>query len=154
MFLAIVATLGCTSPPTEDCGHGSVELLLDPARTGFPALDDGGDVPVFIPPQGGIFTELDLTVRGVAVEDITRVRLTIDSTQGERLADQLYPGHGVPLLCIGDATAYVPRLPVRFAEGLVLEALDALAGELVLRVEEADDEHVRSWDVVLRVTGY
>jgi hypothetical protein len=154
LILGAAAALGCNPPPSDGCGHGPVDLSIDPARIGFPALDDGGEVPVFIPPQGGIFTELDLTVRGVAVADISMVQVTIDSTQGERVADQVYPGGAVPLLCIGDDTAYVPRMPIRFAEGLVLEELDDVRGDLVLRIEESGETHERSWSVVLRVTGY
>jgi hypothetical protein len=154
LILGAAVALACNPAPSDGCGHGTVELSLDPARIGFPALDDGGEVPVFIPPQGGIFSELDLTVRGVAVEDITMVQVTIDSTQGERVADQVYPEGAVPLLCLGDDTAYVPRMPVRFAEGLVLDELDDVRGDLVLRIEESGETHERSWSVVLRVTGY
>jgi hypothetical protein len=153
-LLLAALPLGCNPPPTEGCGHGEIELALDPARGGFPPLSEGGEVPVFIPPQGGIFTELDLVTRGIAVETITFVQVTIDSDAGERVAEQPYPGYAVPLLCIGDDTAYVPRMPVRFAEGLVLEALEGVEGELELVLEASGAEHTRRWSVVLRVTGY
>jgi hypothetical protein len=152
MLLAAVGALGCNPPPPDGCGHGHVELSLDPARSDFPPLADGREVPVFIPPQGGIFTELDLTVRGLSVEDITMVEVTFDASDGERLADQRYPGHAVPLLCFDDA-AHVPRMPVRFAEHRPLETLDGIEGELMLRVQ-ASDGHARGWHVVLRVTEY
>ena len=154
ILLATVPLLGCSPTSTDGCTEGPVVLELDPARSGFPSLADGGEVPVFIPPQGGIFTELDLSIRGVAIDDIERVHVTIDSEADERLADQLYPGFAVPLLCDGNGTAFVPRMPVRFDEGLVLESLDGVVGELALVVATARVEHERQFDVRLRVTGY
>jgi hypothetical protein len=153
MLLAAAAALGCNRPPADGCGHGSVDLELDPGR-GFDPLSEDGDVPVFIPPQAGIFTELDLVVRGIAVEAIEQVQVTIDSDDGDRVADQSYPGFAVPLLCDGNGTAYAPRMPVRFAEGLVLEELEGVQGELALVVSTSRTDHARQWAVRLRVTGY
>lgn len=153
--LTLALAGGCADvPPDDPCGQGDVELLLDPDRPGFPRLEDGGRVPVFLPPQGGVFTELDVIMHGIAIEDVLRIRVTIDPPTGDLLATQMYQSVGLPMLCLPEGDISIRRLPVGFADGVLLEELDGVEAELAFKVFTTDGEPERTWDVVLGVTEF
>jgi hypothetical protein len=149
------ACAGCAEPPEEgDCGSGEVELALDPDRPGFPELVDGAEVPVFIPPQTGVFTELDVHMHGIAVDDVLELRVTVDPPTGDLLASQMYQGAALPLFCLPGGDILLRRMPVAFADAVVLDELEGVQAELALTVFTRTGDHDRTWNVVLRVSEF
>src|SRR5690606_28945999 len=71
---------GCPSaPPPEPCeGEGDPVLTLA-NRGGGPVLADGVEVDVFPPPQGGVFTELDVVIENLAMSELDYLRVTVDA---------------------------------------------------------------------------
>ncbi len=149
---------GCGEPASDDAcdGAGDVVLTARPNRLDLRAIDDDSEVPVFPPPQGGVFTELDVAIAGVAIDDLDRVRVGIDDDSGAPIATQEYNGAGLPLVCQSDETIgialVVADLPVGFDLSAELTELDGMAATLRLGVDTPDGATDVSWSVVLRQT--
>lgn len=150
---AVLVLTACPSEPDGPCaGGGTLDVSAQPNRLDTAPIDDGSQLPVFPPPQGGVFTELDVAVSGVASEQIERVAVRVDDESGAALALQEYNGAGLPWMCQPDDTAVVFGLPVGFDLSVQLAALDGVDAELTLTVDGAGQSLEQRWSVVLRQT--
>lgn len=144
----------CPEPAPGPCaGEGALGIVARPNRLDTDPIGDGSAVPVFPPPQGGVFTELDVNVAGVRAEDLQTLRVRIDDKGGQTLAVQQYNGAGLPLVCAEDDTLLVIGLPVGFSFMTELPALDGLEATLHLGIDTAARTLDLEWDVVLIVTS-
>lgn len=156
---------GCPGPgpdpdpdpePEGPCGNADGDPVLALAnRGGGTEIADGAEVEVFPPPQGGVFTELDVTIDGLDPNDLDRLVITIVSQEtGLFLANVTYLGDVIPLRCTEDEVLVVQYTPVGFIDPVDLEALDGEAATLTGTLFTARGEFAVTHDVVLRVTDY
>ncbi len=144
LALACLPLLGCPEDPPEEEGvcpamDAVPGLTMTPNRGDEIALVEGGQVPVFYASQGGIFTELDVELTGVADDDVEQIRVEFIDTTGRPLATQVYFGSGLPLRCNESGTLTIQALPVGFDESIGLEELDGSAARLTAEVTTPDD---------------
>lgn len=147
--------LGCPEPPPEPCeGSGDPTLTLT-NRGGGPQLVDGAEVEVFPPPQGGVFTELDVVIEDLALAQLEYLRIEIDAIDtGESLASVRYFGEHIPLRCTEDDVLELDYMPVGFVDGVVLEELDGVAARVTGVLETTRGDFSVEHDVVLRSVEY
>jgi hypothetical protein len=153
-----VSLAGCPAPaPSGPCGteDGEPELTLG-KRGGGPLLADGADVEIFVPPQLGVFTELDVTLDGLAQTDLESLNITFeDRDTGRSLADVRYLGSAIPFLCTeDDDTLVVQYMPVGFTDPVVLADLDGVAATVTGTLETSRGDSAIAYDVVLRAVEY
>jgi len=156
LVLELLVLGGCPAPASP-CGSEDGEPVLTLAnRGGGPELVDGAEVEIFLPPQGGVFTELDVSIDGLAHDDLERLHIVFeDRDTGESLADVPYVGHLIPLLCVEeDDVLVVQRMPVGFTDPVVLENLDGVAATVTGTLETARGDFGVTHDVVLRAVDY
>ena len=133
-FLVALAAAACA--PSEDPGlcegipGQAVELSVSYRFEDSP-LEEGDSLPVFVPPQGGIATEVDVGLGGVGLDTVEALRLEITRTSGVSVAAVTYSGGGLPLECVQDGELRVRGVPVPFADGLTLEALEGAEVQVV-----------------------
>ena len=148
---------GCPGGGGDDggpCGNdGDVTATAQPNRLDTNPVADGSEIPVFPPPQGGVFTELDVRIDGAATDDLELVRIRIEDEAGQQLANVQYRAEGIPLMCDEDDTLVVFNLPVGFDASVMLPALDGVAATLMLAVDTVDGTFEETWSVTLRVTS-
>lgn len=158
LALASALLAGCPAPPPSGpCGtdDGDPALTLG-NRGGGPVLADGADVEIFLPPQGGVFTELDVTIERLAQSDLEYLHIVFeDRDTSEPLADVRYVGEVLPLLCTeDDDTLVVQRMPVGFTDPVVLADLDGVAATVTGTLETSRGDFGVEYDVVLRAVEY
>ena len=158
-LLAALVMVACA--PAEEAGlceglpSETVDLAVAVRYEDVP-LADGDTVPVFVPPQGGIATEFDISLLGVGLDTVDELRLEILRTSsGASVAAVAYSGGGLPLECVQDGELRVRAVPVPFADGLTLEALEGAEAQVVgtlVRTDGAEAEFVSR--VLLDSTSY
>jgi hypothetical protein len=151
------ALTGCPEPtPSGPCGPTDGDPVLTLAnRGGGPALADGVDVEIFLPPQGGVFTELDVTLEGLAQSELDTLHVVFeDRDTGESLADIRYLGSVIPLMCTEDDVLEVQYMPVGFTDPVVLAELDGVEATVTGTLETTRGEFSVAYDVVLRAVEY
>lgn len=135
--------VACTSPEDPGLCEGvpsdAVELAVSYRFEDAP-LSDGDAVPVFVPPQGGIATEFDVSLKGVGLDTVEELRLDVVRTGGASVAAVTYSGGGLPLECVQDGELRVRAVPVPFADGLTLETLEGAEVQVVGTLVRTDGE--------------
>lgn len=158
LAFASVLLVGCPAPaPSGPCGTEDGDPVLTLGnRGGGPLLADGADVEIFLPPQGGVFTELDVTIEGLAQSDLEVLHIVFDDRDtGEPLADVRYLGELLPLLCAEEDDALVvQKMPVGFTDPVVLADLDGVAATVTGTLETSRGDFGVGYDVVLRAVDY
>jgi hypothetical protein len=153
----MLAATGCPDdPPAGPCsGQGDPSVIVSRRDDAAPPLTDGDDLDVFLPPQGGTFTELDVVIVGLASDDIDSLRIAIrrrdDATV---LADQSYRGNPLPYQCLPDDSLLLQNVPVGFEEWVILEELEGVEIELAVLVASGQDVVRFDADLVLVVTPF
>jgi len=150
-LLAGLVMVACASPQEDGLCEGvpneTVDLAVSVRFEDVP-LADGDAVPVFVPPQGGIATEFDISLVGVGLDTVDELRLEVVRTSsGASVAAVTYSGGGLPLECVQDAELRVRAVPVPFADGLTLEALEGAEVQVVgtlVRTDGVEAEFVSS----------
>lgn len=139
---ALLALVAC-QPEAEGLCEGnagaptSVEAFY---RFEDVSLADGDILPIFIPPQGGIATELDVDMGGVGFETIAALEIeAVMRASGAVVADVGYVGDGLPLECVRDGEIRVRAVPVPFVDGSVLGTLSGAEVNLTVRVVRNDE---------------
>jgi hypothetical protein len=116
-------------------------------------VTEGSDLPVFPPPQGGVFTELDVYFIGVHPDAVDSIRIEVTDSAGAALAVQQY--NLLPLRCLQDDALFIDNMPVGFYESTVLDELEGVPATLrllLLTRDEGEVEYARN--VILRVTDF
>jgi hypothetical protein len=149
-----ILCLACDDPPPEVCdgaGDAAVELHQreDPGR-----IVDGSEVSVFPPPQGGVWTEIDVTLIGVRTDDVTSLRVDIMDEGNVLLGSEFYLGEGLPLACQMDGTIEIDNMPVGFHDDTVLEDLEGVEATMTTTLAHAGGEVVDVVAVTLRVGSF
>lgn len=158
LALASILLTGCPAPaPSGPCGTDDGDPVLSLGnRGGGPLLVDGAEVEIFLPPQGGVFTELDVTIDGLAQSDLESLHIVFeDRDAGEPLADVRYVGEVLPLLCTEEDDALVvQRMPIGFTDPVVLADLDGVAATVTGTLETSRGDFGVGYEVVLRAVEY
>ena len=154
---ALALLTGCPSGGDDGgdgpcAGGGDITAIAQPNRLDTDPIEDGSEIPVFPPPQGGVFTELDVRIAGVASEDLELLRVRIEDDTGQQLANVQYRGDGLPLMCEDDRLV-VFNLPVGFDLDTMLQALDGVSATLLLGVDTVETTVEQTWSVTLRITS-
>lgn len=156
--LVVGCLTGCPDPPPEGPCAGDGDPLLSLAnRGGGPELSDGDEVEVFPPPQGGVFTELDVTIDFMASSELEDMYVSVEAMDtGEPLATIRYFGAtlGMVLRCTEDEVLVVDNLPVGFNDGLELTELDGVPAVLTGTLVTSRGDFESRYEVVLRATEY
>lgn len=148
---------GCPGPeePAGPCRSGAGDPALTLSnRGGGPALGDGIEVPVFPPPQGGVFTELDIAIEDLAADDLDYLRILVDADSGDSLAFVQFLGQSIPLQCNDDGMLALEYAPVAFMDGLELADLDGVSATLTGVLVTTRGEFEVAHSIVLRSTDY
>lgn len=157
LALGAWALAGCPAPPDPSgpcAGEGEPELTLT-NRGGGTELTDGAEVEVFPPPQGGVFTELDMTIAGLDAQELDELRITIVARDsGRSLADVTYLGDLIPLMCTDDDVLSLEYVPVGFTDPVLLADLDGVAAIITGTLVTAQGDFTVMHEVVLRATDY
>lgn len=157
LAFAPVLLAGCPAEPSGPCATEDGTPVLTLANRGDgPRLADGVDVEIFLPPQGGVFTELDVTIDGLAQSDLDFLHIVFDDRDtGERLADVRYLGEVLPLLCTEDDDALeVQYMPVGFTDPVVIAELDGVEATVTGTLETSRGDVSVAYDVTLRAVDY
>lgn len=154
--LAVLLSTGCSEPPAPgECPSSDEPTLAFTNRNETSALVDGAEVEVFPPPQGGIFTELDVSIDGVSPSDLETLLITVESSGGlGTLASVTYRGSQLPWWCSEDDVLLIDDLPVGFADHLDLPGLDSEPAVLEGTVTTRSGDVTASVDVVLQWVEY
>ena len=147
---------GCPGDGGDDgpCGaDGDVSATAQPNRLDTSPIADGSEIPVFPPPQGGVFTELDVRIDGAPMEDLELIRVFIADDAGQQLANVQYQADGIPLMCDEDDTLVVFNLPVGFDLSVMLPELDGMPATMMLGVDTVAGTFEETWSITLRVTS-
>jgi hypothetical protein len=149
---------GCPGPePSGPCGSDEGDPVLTLANRGDGAvLDDGVEVEIFLPPLGGVFTELDVTIDGLGQADLDFLHVVFERRDtGESLADVRYIGEVIPLMCTEDDDVLVVQyMPVGFTDPVVLAELDGVEATVIGTLETTHGDFSITHDVVLRAVEY
>ncbi len=135
LLLAALVSVTCTSD--EDAGlcegvPSEMVSLAVASRFEDAPLADGDSMPVFVPPQGGIATEFDLSLVGVGLDTVDELRLqVVRVVGGASVAAVNYSGAGLPLECVQEGELRVRAVPVPFSDDLTLEGLGGLEVQVV-----------------------
>lgn len=150
---------GCAEAPAPGrCPSTDDPVITLANRQGSRPFRDGDQVEVFPPPQGGVFTELDVGIVGVPLEDLEQLHVTLDSTGSLGvLATVSYLGSAMPMWCTDDDVLQIDDLPVGLDERFAmtdLPDLHGVAAVLEAVVETRSGEVVVQYDVVLQWTEF
>ncbi len=142
-ILGVLALGACAQPEEpgvcEARPLGRLGILV--AYRGVDApLRDGDALAVFEPPQGGIATELDVTIEGAGFEVLETLQIDVFGERGQTLSTNTYVGSLLPFRCIREGVVEVGNIPVAFDDALTLEALDMKDAELVVTVVRTDGQ--------------
>ncbi|MEM6293368.1 MAG: hypothetical protein AAGA54_18995 [Myxococcota bacterium] len=160
-LLLLVLCGGLVACAAEDDGG-----VCDASVTGTPSvhvaernadafLPDAGTLSVFVPPQGGIATELDVQIEGVALEAVQTLRFQVAASDGSALAIEQYFGEGLPFVCTMSDGLQIRDVPVAFNDGVQLEDLDGSPVQVETTVTLTDgDPLMTSARVDLVATEY
>lgn len=150
----VCVVAGCQpSDPTVCNGAGAAAVEVY-QRGDADEIIDGSDVPVFPPPQGGVFTELDVRLLGVTTDELVSIRVDVVDGGGDLLAAQLYAGDGLPLTCRPDASILIEDMPVGFNASVDLEELEGVDVTMTVRLAHGGGDTEVERAVTLRVTDY
>lgn len=148
-------SLGCPDVDDGPCGgDGALAIALRPNHGDPSPLDDGAVLPIFPPPQGGVFTELDVELFGLRDGELQELRIRVDRDDGANLSTQTYLGSGLPVLCRPDGALSVQGLPVGFDLTYTLDDLDGDAATFTVDVITADETSTERWAITLRSVEY
>lgn len=155
----VAVASGCPTPPPEEgpCAGDGDPLIMLANRSGGSELGDGDEVEVFPPPQGGVFTELDITIDDMASEELEDMFISVVATDtGEALATVRYFGASLQgvLRCTTDDVLVLDNVPVGFDDGLELSDLDGVAAVLTGTLQTTRGDFESRYEVVLRATDY
>jgi hypothetical protein len=153
--ICVASTLGCPGPDDGECdGDGDLAIELRPNHGDTSPIDDGSALAIFPPPQGGVFTELDVELRGLAEGELGQLQIRITRDDGASLSTVTYQGSGLPLLCQDGGALSVTGLPVGFDLTYALDDLDGDAATLTVDVITAGETLTESWPITLTVVEY
>ncbi len=153
----MVAAGGCprTNPGPQACAGGDDPLLIASNRTDASEFNAGDAMDVFFAAQGGVFSELDVTLDEVSADAVTTLRVTVEATAtGQPLANVRYFGEALPLQCNEADQLFISELPVGYDDGLNLADLDGVAVTVTGTIETARGMFPTTYDVQLRVTDF
>ena len=135
-------TLSCGEPQEPGLCEGNAGLDAEVEafyRSEEVALADDDLLPVFVPPQGGIATELDVVMTGVGFDTLTSLQIrAVRVDDGSGVAEVQYSGGGLPLECVQDGVLKVRAVPVPFLDGIALQDLDDVRVEVTARIDRSD----------------
>jgi len=149
--LVCCGPLACQAPATSESacpGGGDPGVTARSKPDGLP-LADGASLPVLNTAQGGLITELDIAISGVAQPDFDTLVVDIYDENRVTVASQQYNGAGLPLTCRDDGVLEVSSLPVGFDVDPDL-ALDGAPATLAIVVETSGDTLEAQWSIVLQ----
>lgn len=139
---AACVVLACGEPEEPGLceGNGGRDVEVEAAyRFEDAPLSEDDLLPVFVPPQGGIATELDVVMGGVGFETLASLQIRAARVgDGTAVAEVHYAGGGLPLECVQDGELKVRAVPVPFLDGVTLDALDGVPVELTIRIDRRD----------------
>ncbi|MEM7155754.1 MAG: hypothetical protein AAF799_23085 [Myxococcota bacterium] len=153
--LLLVGACPDPEPEPEPCAGDGDPVLALANRDGEAPLVDGDDVEVFPPPQGGVFTEFDVTIEDMAASELDALWVTIESDgSGDTLATVRFFGEGLPLQCTEEEVLVVDNLPVGFDSSVTLAGLDGMPVVITATAETSEGNFVSRYDATLRSTDY
>lgn len=153
--VAASGAAGCEDEPSTGACRGEGEPRIELAqRNGETPIVDGADLPIFPPPQGGVWTEIDVRLLGVTVEEIESIRVDVLDAGSAILASELYLGENLPLLCRVDGSIEIDNMPVGFGDLSLLEALDGVGATMIITLAHGGGDTVATAGVTLRADSF
>jgi hypothetical protein len=125
--------------PCNGVGDAAIELR---ERGGDTLLVDGSELPIFPPPQGGVWTEIDVRLLGIAAADVESIRVDVLDEGGATLGAELYLGDGLPLACRMDGAIEIDNMPVQLGDLAALEELDGVTATMTTTLSHSEGEVV------------
>lgn len=154
LFVCGLALAACTEDPEPVCvGEGEPDLVVTPSLFDYPALADGGRVPVYIPFQGGVFTELDLELYGVTRDELSSFTYVVRLAGGDVIANPP-PSMSFPFACRSDGSLLLELMPLAFmTPPSEIMSLDEKPATMVIQMqlEGGQPPVTREYDIVLDV---
>ncbi len=149
--------VACAEAPSPGACSSTATPALTMAnrQVTAPVLRDGDQVDVFPPPQGGVFTELDVGIRGVAASDLERLEVNIEAVGASgRLASASYLESELLMWCSDDGWLEIEDLPVAFDDAFGLPDLHGETVVLEGRAETSSGAVSTTYEVVLWWVDY
>ena len=137
--------------PCNGVGDPAIELR---ERNADVLLVDGSELPIFPPPQGGVWTEIDVRLLGIAAADVESIRVDVLDESGAPVGAELYLGEGLPLACRTDGSIEIDNMPVQLGDLSALEQLDGVAATMTTTLAHADGDVVLTLAVTLRAEAF
>jgi hypothetical protein len=140
-------------PEPQCTGEGELDMVVTPSFFDYPALEDGARVPVYIPLQGGVFTELDIELTGLTKDDLSTLTFTVRQDGGDVLASPA-PAMSFPISCHEDGSLFLDTMPLAFRDEWTqtnIMDLDEVAATMViqLQLKGGMPPLTREYDVIL-----
>lgn len=132
----LLSLTGCTETgPALQClgTDGEAQMVITPSLFNYPAVADGEHVPVYVPAQGGVFTELDLEITGVAEDDLGSLSMTMRLDGGDVIGMTI-PTMSFMSECQEDGAVTVELQPLQL-NVLTPEELDGLKAALIVEMQ-------------------
>lgn len=153
VFVSLVS--GCPEDPEpgpcDGAGEPAIELRL---RSEDTLIVDGSELPIFPPPQGGVWTEIDVRLLGVAVDDVESLRVDVVDGGGAILGAEFYLGAGLPLACREEGFIEIDNMPVALGDLSRLEELDGVGATLTTTLTHPGGDTVSTLAVTLRADTF
>lgn len=137
--------------PCNGVGDPAIELRERGAVT---LLVDGSELPIFPPPQGGVWTEIDVRLLGIAADDVESIRVDVLDESGATLGAEFYLGEGLPLACRMDGSIEIDNMPVQLGDLPALEELDGATATMTTTLSHAEGDLVSTIAVTLRAEDF
>lgn len=152
-LLSLIAVAGCEEPVPECTGEGEIDLVATPSFFDYPQLEDGARVPIYIPLQGGVFTELDIELTGLMTDELGSLSFTVRQDGGDVLA-QPAPSMSFPVECQEDGSLFLDTIPLGFQPEWTpdnIMDLDEVAAALIIQLQLKGGQApvTREYDVTL-----
>lgn len=112
---AFVLLGGCSSGSegTICTGEGDADMIVTPSLFNYDPLEETGSrVPVYVPAQGGTWTELDIELTGVIEEELGVLTVTVRLAGGDVISNPP-PSMSYPTECTENGSVLSELFPVQ-----------------------------------------
>ena len=157
LVLALLVPLtGCTTGVDGPIctGEGDADMIVTPSLFNYDPLEESGSrVPVYVPAQGGTWTELDIELTGVIEEELGVLTVTVRLAGGDVISNPP-PSMSYPTACTENGSVVSELFPVQLnmSDPAITPAdLDELEATIVLQLQLTGEQApiTREYDVIL-----
>jgi hypothetical protein len=151
LALSLALPSACAGGEDPRCpGVGEPDMMVTPTVFAYDALEDGASVPIYVPAQGGVWTELDIELTGLREEELSVLDIRA-VVEGGTATGSFQASMSYPVECRPDDTILLERIGIAFTGVAAPMEIDGRAASFVVQMQltGGQDPLTREYDVVL-----